>query len=329
MAVHVGERARAPTAAGCATRCRSPRSPAGRRRGRRPCRGAAGRCTGWIVWSDSAATSERPGLRGVGVWQDAQPISSNTSAPRRTSGVLVRPASPAPTGSGCRTSPLPSRAVGDLRLAAVRRGGARRLLGWAVLLGMQRRGDADVADERAGGLRLDGRLRWPSSRTGRARSRRCAGFHTRFGRPEMPSPSASSGSASGDDRRLRHRLEQAHADDLRGEPRRHHARRRRSDRTPDRRSHRSATAARTGCRRRTPRRPACRSPAIVPSVGTPRIALSCSWPPYTGSPARARRAASVPGTDRRSSSPRAAVVARLGRHPPPVEDVARGAGAGR
>ena len=78
---------RCPTAAACATRCRSPRTRDGDRPGRRPCRGAAGRCTdGWSV-PTSVGPASSPVTR-VGVWQAAQPRSANACEPSTTGSVV-------------------------------------------------------------------------------------------------------------------------------------------------------------------------------------------------------------------------------------------------
>ena len=65
----------------------------------------------------------------------------------------------------------------------------------AVGAGVDRRGDTDVATERARGLLRHGGLSGLPAEATKHRLVLCSSLQTRLARPEMPSPSASSGSA--------------------------------------------------------------------------------------------------------------------------------------
>ena len=107
-----------------------------------------------------------------GVWHDAQPSSSNSCSPATLSGRRT---------SRARRHGERARVEGHRARAWRRRARARRRrCAWCTrsaaavqsCSGSSDDGDADVAVERAGGLLLDGRRRWPSSRSGRAASPR-------------------------------------------------------------------------------------------------------------------------------------------------------------
>ena len=94
-------RARCPTAAACATPPRSPRSPADRRRGPGPCRGAAGRCTGGSPgWPARRRRCRRWCASACG--RTRTRTTRTARRPRAPPSTRHR-ASPAPTACGRRT----------------------------------------------------------------------------------------------------------------------------------------------------------------------------------------------------------------------------------
>ena len=137
-------------------------------------------------------------------------------------------------------------------------------------------------------------------------------------RPEMPSPSASSGSASASDVVLGNRLEQSDTEDRRRDARRHHARRRsRAGRTRGPRSSYAGAEQRVGRPvARTCPGPRFASITMRPSAGTPLIAPVLQLVavhrvgnrPSPSGPGDATAGAAVRARGRRPSS-----VARRGR----------------
>ena len=261
-----------------------------------------------------------------GVWHDAHPMSLELG------GALAHVVVLDVAHRGHRQRAAVERHVGqpfvgELRLAAVDRVGARVLGRAALLLGMHRRRDADVADERAGHLLLDRRdVRLPPE-------------PAEHGRSGLVRPTPCSAA-----RRSRRR------------PRRRDRRRRGSRPPGSPRAGPCRSPAAPGAARASRRRasgPNCGSSTEyvgrasvygVPSAYSPSMTPSCtptaprrgrrgSPGPATGrrtsGRAAVRRSSDSPGTEIRSSSPIGTVEpSRRRRHAAPVEDVARRARLG-
>jgi hypothetical protein len=122
-----------------------------------------------------------------------QPAAAKSASPRRTIGIVDVAARRHREQRDVEGDEVELQLV-DLGRTAVRRCATVGLDRRAILVEEERRRDADVADESARRLLLDGRrVGLPAEASDHRRP--AARVPHEFGRPEMPSPSASSGSA--------------------------------------------------------------------------------------------------------------------------------------
>ena len=189
-------RGRCSRGAPCAT---WPLAPSSLRLSARPGPRSSRSVYGRIVWLRSSACGWYALVVTSGRWQLAQPMSLNTSPPRSTAARRSRAAA---RRAAPRRRPGFEALVGELHA----RGPAVVLRRTAVGVGRERSRHAHVRVQRGGRLVRDAGRPGLVAEAPDAR-RTVAGSGTRRARPEMPSPSASSG-LPGEDGLLRDRLKQ-------------------------------------------------------------------------------------------------------------------------